>query len=219
MSGVLGEGAARYIDDLFVAEPAILVELRREMEERGLPMIQVPARTGRLLEVLVRAVGARRVLEIGTLGGYSALWIARGLPPDGRIVSLEKDPDHARLARAWVERAEEDERIEVLQGDARALLAEVGTGEYDLVFIDADKESYLPYLQEALRILEPGGIVIADNALWDGRVIDPERGDDATEGIRAFNRALASARDLEATILPVGDGVALGVKVDSRRVH
>lgn len=207
-----GDALTRYVDDLFVHEPALLADLRSEMERRDFPMIQVPARTGLLLELVVRAIGARRILEIGTLGGYSSLWMVRGMGEDGRIVTLEREPDHAALARSWIERAGEAGRIRVVEGEARDLLPDLDADAYDLVFIDADKEGYSLYLEHALRLLRPGGIVLADNALWRGRVADPEVDDAPTRGLRAFNRDLAAHPALASTILPVGDGVALGVK-------
>ncbi|MFW6199925.1 MAG: O-methyltransferase, partial [Gemmatimonadota bacterium] len=188
-------------------------ELRGELEERGFPLIQVPARTGRVLELLARMVNAKRVLEIGTLGGYSALWLLRGMAPGGKLVTVEKEPDRADLAGELFERAGEADRVEIRVGDARGVVAELGPdGAWDLVFIDADKEGYTGYLTQAVRLLRPGGLVVADNALWEGRVVDGNDREASTEGVRAFNRALADGDDFRATILPVGDGVALGVR-------
>ncbi|MDX1568827.1 MAG: O-methyltransferase [Longimicrobiales bacterium] len=213
----LDDAVLEYVDALFVEEPALLSELRQELEERGLPLIQVPARTGRVLELLARVADARRVLEIGTLGGYSALWLLRGMAPDGRLVTVEKVPEHAELARELFQRAGEAHRVEVRVGDAREVVSELGLdGTWDLVFIDADKEGYSGYLAQAARILRPGGVVLADNALWQGRVLDEEDREASTEGVRAFNRALARSDDFQATILPVGDGVAFGVRAPGR---
>lgn len=214
-----------YVDGLFGPEPPLLTELRERIEERGLPTIQVPAATGRLLELTARMAGARRALEIGTLGGYSALWLLRGMPSDGTLVTIEKEPDRAALAREYFERAGVAERTDVRVEDARAAVASMGPdGSRDLVFIDADKESYVHYLEHAGRLLRPGGVVLADNALWRGRVVEEVggvdeggsaggEGDEVTRAIRAFNRALADSDAFRATILPVGDGVALGVRV------
>lgn len=202
-----------YVDDLFVREPPLLTELRADLEERGFPTIQVPGRTGRVLELLARAVDASRVLEIGTLGGYSGLWLLRGMAPEGRLVTVEREPDRAELAREYFRRAGASERVEVRIGEARKVLPELGPeGAWDLVFIDADKEGYTEYLAQSERLLRPGGLVLADNALWKGRVVDEDDGEPSTEGVRAFNRALASSGSFRATILPVGDGIALGVK-------
>lgn len=206
------DALADYVDGLFVREPPLLAELRERLDRGSFPAIQVPAATGRVLELIARLMEARRVLEIGTLGGYSALWLLRGMPSDGEIVSLEKEAEHAALAREFVERAGETERTEIRVGDARELVPGLAPdGGWDLVFIDADKESYPIYLEEAARLLRPGGAVLADNAFWQGRVVEDDD-DPATRGVRAFNRALADSEDFRATVLPVGDGVALGVR-------
>lgn len=200
-----------YVDGLF-GEPALLAELRETIEERGFPAIQVPAATGRFLEVAARMTGARRALELGTLGGYSALWLLRGMPADGRLTTVEKEPDHADLAREFFERAGAADRVDLRVGEAREVAASLGPdGSMDLVFIDADKEGYVRYLDEAARLLRPGGVVLADNALWRGRVVD-EGVDEVTDAIRGFNRALAGSEAFGATIVPVGDGVAVGVR-------
>lgn len=203
-----------YAADLFVREDPLLAELRAETRARGLPEIQVPARTGLLLQILLRATGARRVVEVGTLGGYSALWMARALPAGSRLITLERDEDHADLAAEFVRRAGLSEAIEIRRGDARRLLPEVGPdGSIDLVFVDADKEGYPAYLQQARRLLRPGGLLVADNAFWKGRVLGEADPDDApTQGVRLFNRTLASDPEFNATILPVGDGIAVAVR-------
>lgn len=200
-----------YVDGLF-GEPALLAELREAIEERGFPTIQVPTATGRFLEVVARMTGARRALELGTLGGYSALWLLRGMPADGRLTTVEKEPEHAALAREFFQRAGVADRVDLRVGEAREVAASLGPeGSMDLVFADADKEGYVRYLDEAARLLRPGGAVLADNALWRGQVVD-EGVDEVTDAIRAFNRALAGSEAFRATIVPVGDGVAVGVR-------
>lgn len=201
-----------WADDLFTREEPLLAELRAELEARGLPLIQVPARTGLLLRILVLATGARRILEVGTLGGYSAIWMGGALPPGGRLITLEKSPEHAALARDFIARAGLSDAVEVREGVAAELLPDIGPEpSFDLVFLDADKESYTGYLEHARRLLRPGGLVVADNAFWQGRVLEDDPDDASTRGIVAFDRALAEAPDFLATILPVGDGVAVGV--------
>jgi len=204
----------QYATDLFVREDPLLAELRAEMESRDLPMIQVPARTGLLLSILVRACGARRVLEVGTLGGYSALWMAPSLPAEGRLVTLEQSPDHAELAREFIERAGRSEHMEVRVGNAAELLPAVeDEGRWDVIFIDADKERYGFYLKHAERLLRPGGLLLADNVFWQGRNLEETgEADETTRAPQEFNRALAGHSSFDATILPVGDGVALGVR-------
>ncbi len=203
-----------YAEELFVREDPLLAELRAELHARGFPLIQVPARTGLLLSILVRACGARKIVEVGTLGGYSALWMSRALPGNGRLVTFELDDERAALAREFVDRAGRSEVIEVQVGDAAELLPALGPdGGWDLVFLDADKERYGAYLKQAERLLRPGGLLLADNAFWKGRVLEESAQADAqTRALQEFNRALAGHPSFDATILPVGDGVALGVR-------
>lgn len=202
-----------YATELFAREDPLLAELREEMARRGLPSIQVPARTGLFLRVLVAATAPRRVLEIGTLGGYSALWMAGALPEGGRITTLEKSARHVALAREFVERAGLEGVVEVRQGLAADLLPGLGPdGGFDIVFLDADKERYLLYLEHAKRLLRPGGLLLADNAFWHGRILEVDPEDPSTAALQAFNRALAESDDFLATIVPVGDGVAVGVR-------
>ena len=203
-----------YAQELFVREDPLLAELRAEQEARGFPLIQVPARTGQLLGILIRAVAARKVVEVGTLGGYSALWMAKALPSDGRLVTLEKSPEHAALAREFIDRAGRTEMVEVRVGDAADLLQDLGpAGGWDAMFLDADKERYGIYLKHAERLLRPGGLLLADNVFWRGRVLqEAGEADAATHALQDFNRALAGHDAFDATILPVGDGVAVAVR-------
>lgn len=211
--GEVAELLSDYVEQLFAAEGAVLGELRAEISRRGFPEIYISAEQGKLLQVLLAAIGARRVLEIGTLGGYSALWMARALPPDGRLVTLEIDSDRAALARRFVEKAGSERQIEVREGDARALLAvmaDEGTEPFDAAFIDADKESYVEYLDRSLELVRPGGLILTDNAFRDGRVLDDDP-DEATRGVLAYNARVASDPRLVSTIIPVRDGLAVSV--------
>ena len=200
-----------YIGALYAHDDALLNALREEADRAGLPPIAISPRAGRVLQVLLRAIGARRVLEIGTLGGYSAIWMGRALGDEGRILSLEIDPAHAEFARRYLERAGLGDRVTVRVGRALDLLPALDGESFDAVFIDADKEPMPTYLDWALRLTRKGGIIAADNALWAGRVADPEVQDAATLAVREFNRRFASDPRLEATVLPVGDGLAIGV--------
>lgn len=207
-----GAALQRYVEERFATEDDVLTDLRRGLKERGFPEIQVSPSTGRTLQLLVTASGGTKVLEVGTLGGYSAIWMGRGLAEGGRLVSVEIDPDHAAFARDFVSRAGLSDHVEVRVGDAREIVPELGPdGSFDLVFLDADKEGYLGYAREAFRLLRPGGLLLADNAFWNGRVLEEPK-DDATRGIQALNEHLAAESSLTATILPVGDGLAVAVK-------
>jgi predicted O-methyltransferase YrrM len=203
-----------YIAGLFATEDALLRELREEAERAGMPAISVPPETARFLQVLVRAAGATRVLEVGTLGGYSAIWMARAMSDGGSILSLEIEPAHAAFARRYIERAGLSRSIEVRVGAALQLLPTLDGEKFDVVFLDADKETLPTYLDWALRLLRPGGMVIADNALRGGKVADPSDDDPQLRAIREFNRKLASDPRITGLVVPIGDGVALGVLED-----
>lgn len=205
-----------YVQRLFATEDEVLKGLREEIARRGLPEIYVSAEVGRLLQVLLAAVDARRVLEIGTLGGYSAIWMARVLPADGYLLTVEIDAERAELSRSFVRQAALEDVIEVRVGNARGVLADLVAGStspvepFDAVFIDADKESYVEYLDRSLELVRPGGLIIADNAFRDGRVLEDEA-DDATRGIQRYNERVADHPRLSSTILPLRDGVAVSV--------
>jgi predicted O-methyltransferase YrrM len=161
--------------------------------------------------VLLRAVNARKVLEVGTLGGYSAVWMARALPEGGKLLTLEIEPTHAEFARRHLERAGVADRVEVRVGRALELLPALDGEQFDVVFLDADKEPLPTYFEWALRLLRPGGLIIADNALWGGRVLDDRVDDDATRAVREFNRRLATDPRVTGIVVPTHDGVAIGV--------
>ncbi len=201
-----------YVQRLFAREDDALRRARLRADEAGMPTIQLPPSTARAVQVLLRAVGARRVVEVGTLAGYSAIWMARALPDDGRLVTIEVDPGHAAVAQRSLTDAGVDDRVRIHRGDAADVLGGLGpAGTFDAVFLDADKERYSVYLEEAARLLRRGGLLLADNALWSGRVLDP--GSDAiADALNRFNEAVSSDPRFEATILPVGDGLMVGVR-------
>jgi caffeoyl-CoA O-methyltransferase len=200
-----------YISALFAPEDELLVSLREEADRTGLPPISVSADEGRLLQVLLASIGARRVLEVGTLGGYSAIWMARALPADGELVSIEIEPRHAEFARRYIERAGLSDRIEIRVGRALDVLPSLDGEQFDAVFIDADKEPMPTYFEWAVRLLRPGGLVIADNALWGGKVFDDAENDEKTKAVREFNRRMASDPRILSILVPTHDGVAIGV--------
>jgi caffeoyl-CoA O-methyltransferase len=200
-----------YISALFAPEDELLVSLREEADRTGLPPISVSADEGRLLQVLLASIAARRVLEVGTLGGYSAIWMARALPADGELVSIEIEPRHAEFARRYIERAGLTERIEIRVGRALDVLPSLDGEQFDAVFIDADKEPMPTYFEWAVRLLRPGGLVIADNTLWGGKVFDDTENDEKTKAVREFNRRMASDPRILSILVPTHDGVAIGV--------
>lgn len=207
------KGLDRYVRRLFAPEDDCLRAIRARADEAALPAIQLPPATARAVQILVRAIGARRVLEIGTLAGYSAVWIARALPADGRLVTLEIDPDRAAVARRSVEDAGLGARVEMRVGDALELMAAMDPSRpFDAIFLDADKERYGEYLEHAARLVRRGGLLLADNALWRGEVLDPGRFGGLAVDIHRFNERVAADPRFDATILPVGDGLMVAVR-------
>ena len=201
-----------YVEDTFVREDSVLAFVRQETARHGLPQINLQPHEARMIQLFVLMNAASKVVEVGTLAGYSAIWIARALPDDGKLITIEKSSVHAKLARKHIERAGLSDKVSVLQGDGRQILKKLAVdAPFDLMFIDADKANYPHYLEWAAEHLRIGGAVMADNAFWNGHILAPESEDDF--GLVTFNRALAEHPQFESTIIEVGDGIALGVKV------
>jgi predicted O-methyltransferase YrrM len=203
-----------YVAELFAEEDDALRETRAEIEREGLPIIHVSPSEGKLLHILALTIGAKRILEIGTLGGYSAIWLARALPADGHLISLEIDAHHADVSRRNLARAGLAATTEVRVGPAAETLAKMhASGEplFDLVFIDADKPGYPEYLDLAAPLTRVGGLILADNALPEA-VLDP----DSDHAIVRYNAAVARHPELESVIVPVmrdhTDGLAISIK-------
>ncbi len=171
----------------------------------GLPAIDVTPAQGKLLHLLARSIGAQAILEVGTLGGYSTIWLGRALPAGGRLVTLERDPRHADVARANLARAGLDGVVDVLVGPALDTLPTL-TGPFDLVFVDADKQSNAEYLALALERTRPGGVIVVDNVVRGGRVVDPGTDDAAVAGTRRFAAALAAEKRVDATVIQTVGG-------------
>ena len=187
--------------------------------QANLPPIDVTALQGKFLELLVRATGARRILEIGTLGGYSTLWLARALPDDGLVLTLELEPRHAEIAKKNIDAAGLADRIELRVGPAAETLAALvkeNAAPFDFIFIDADKAGYPEYLRWSMKLSHPGSLIVADNVVRDGEVIDPENPDANIQGVRRFTELIAAEPKLATTVLQtVGskgyDGFAIAV--------
>lgn len=196
-----------YICRHFAAEDEALQTAREEMKREGLPAINVSASEGKLLHMLVLISGAKRILEIGTLGGYSGAWLARALPADGRLISLEIDSHHADVARRNLERSGVADKVEVRVGPALETLARMeaeGMEPFDLVFIDADKDGYVDYLHKTVPLTREGGLILGDNTLPDA-VLDPA----GNSGTKRYNTAVAAHPDLTSILIPVlrGHGI------------
>jgi predicted O-methyltransferase YrrM len=194
----------RYFTDLFVPADAALDDALAASAAAGLPPINVSPPQGKLLHLLARLQGARTVLEIGTLGGYSTLWLARALPEGGHVITLEFDPKHADVARGNLERAGLSHLVEVRVGAALDTLPKIaaeGRAPFDLVFIDADKKNNAEYFTWALRLSRPGSVIIVDNVVRDGGVIDAESADPNIQGVRRCNAMMAAEPRVTATAI------------------
>jgi caffeoyl-CoA O-methyltransferase len=215
MRQILAAPLARYLAELHPPVDPLIEQIRADGLAAGLPLVEPD--TGRLLRSLVTALGARAVLEIGTAIGYSAIWMGQALAPGSRLISMELDPARAAIARTNFERAGLSALVTVIVGDASRFLHKVA-GPFDLIFQDGDKQLYEPMLDRLIEHLRPGGVLVTDNVLWDGEVVEglvnaPRHDRASTDAIRAYNRRLGSEKRLLTTFLPLGDGVALSVKL------
>jgi caffeoyl-CoA O-methyltransferase len=202
----------RYMRGLFATEDPILVKICEQIAARGLPSITVKPEEGKFLQFLVMASGARKALEIGTLGGYSGTWIARGLPPDGTLITLEVDAARAAVAEDHFQLADLSDRVEVRVGDAHQLLSDLtGEAPFDFMFIDADKLGYPAYLKHAQKLLSPGGILAAHNVFRHGAIADAPFQDSSTRAVHEFIETLARDPRWLATVFPAGDGLAIAI--------
>ena len=209
MADVVPEPIQRYAEEHTTPQPPLLEELAAETRETlRVPQMLTGPVEGRLLQQLVFAAGARRVLELGTYSGYSALSMAEGLPPDGRIDTCEVDERHAEVARRYIARSPYADLITVHVGPALESIARLD-GDFDLVFIDADKENYVNYYEAVLPRLSERGLIVADNTLWSGRVLEPQHEDESTRAVAAFNEHVRNDERVVCVQLTVRDGVTL----------
>ena len=219
MSQELWSAVDRYINQLLVPSDAGLDAALAASVEAGLPAINVAPNQGKLLQLLARLQGARAILEIGTLGGYSTIWLARALPPGGRLITLEANPKHAEVARANISRAGLAKVVEVCLGPALETLPRLlheGRGPFDFIFIDADKTGYPDYFTWALKLSRPGSLIVADNVVRKGALADSANEDPLVQGVRRFTELVAAEPRVNATaIQTVGskgyDGFALAL--------
>lgn len=202
-----------YATQLFPAEDDLLRVLKEEAIAAEIPEIQISPEQAAFMQVFLRAIGARRVLEVGTLGGYSAIVMARAIPDDGTVVTIERDPFRAEFAQKQIEKAGLSEKIEVMIGSGADLLERdlAGSGPYDFAFLDADKPGYLRYLELIYPMMRPGGVIAGDNAMAWGNIADDTSEDPDVRGMQEFNRAMASHPGLQSSLVPVGDGMCIGV--------
>ena len=208
-----------YIRDLMGIEDEALKAADNSIKESKIPPISVSANQGKFLQVMAKTCNAKKILEIGTLVGYSTIWMARALPANGKLISLEFEPLHAKIARENIERADLSNVVDIRIGKAIDLLPQIladNEGPFDMIFIDADKTPYKEYFEWALKLSRPGTLIVADNVIREGNVMDPNSTDEMVQGARRFNAFLATVPEVTATIMQtVGskmhDGMALAV--------
>ena len=206
---------SQYITSLFASEDTPLQDARENAPKHGLPTINIKPEEGRFLQFLVRACGAQKAVEIGTLGGYSGIWIGRGLTPGGKLITLEKEAKHAEVARKHFAEAGLEHVVEIRVGNAHQLLAELSDeGPFDFIFVDAEKAGYPAYLDWSIENARQGGVIAFHNAFRGGSVAGTREDDASTEIMRRFNQRLANEQRLISTIFPAGDGTLVSVKVD-----
>ena len=203
-----------FLDSTLIGDDPALSAALEASDAAGLPRIAVSAQQGKFLSLLAGAIQARRILEIGTLGGFSTIWLARGAGPEGRVVTLEYEPKHAEVARANLQRAGVSDRVQVVVGAALDTLPTVTGGPFDLVFIDADKENSVAYLEWAIKLARPGSVIVVDNVIRDGQILTPEPDDAKVLAMRQTLQVMGEHPRLDtAVIQTVGakhwDGFAL----------
>jgi caffeoyl-CoA O-methyltransferase len=213
------EDVDKYISNLFIPPDEALTAAEQSHRLENLPPINVSPNLGKLLYLLARLSNAKKILEVGTLAGYSTIWMARALPENGRLITLEIDPHHAEVAEKNIDRAGLSSKVDIRIGKAIDLLPQLvqdKTGPFDMIFIDADKPPYAEYFEWALKLSRPGTLIIADNVIRDGKVLDQNQEDPMVKGAQRFNKALAENRKVSATILQtIGvkeyDGMAIAI--------
>ncbi|MGE0449339.1 MAG: O-methyltransferase [Vicinamibacterales bacterium] len=214
MGQIVPDLIERYLGGLNRVNDPLLESIAARGAEQGLPLVD--AEVGALLRVLATATGARRILEIGTAIGYSGLWLAGALPPDGMLITIERDPARAAIAKENFQRAGLDSRVSVIVGDAQLKIVKLA-GPFDLIFQDGSKVLYGPLLDPLVRLLRPGGLLITDNVLWNGEVVPgyttaPAHEAEDTRAIAEYNERLNRHPELMTATVPLRDGVALSVK-------
>ena len=213
----LDERLYKYFLEISLRETEILQRLRAETIPLPRATMLLAAEQGQFLRLLMRLIGARKGIEIGTYTGYSSLCMAEGLPPEGKLICCDNSKEWTDIARRYWKEAGVDGRIELRLGDALEtldnLIADGGEGTFDFVFVDADKQNYINYYERSLILLRTGGLAIIDNVLWRGDVADPSDTSERTEAMRAFNLHVHGDERIEMSLLPIGDGLTLARKL------
>lgn len=194
-------------------DDAFLLDLKRAARDEGIPPIQIAPEQASLMQILLRLANAREVVEVGTLAGYSAIWMARALPQGGRVRTIEFLGKHADFAERWVAKSDVAGKVEVHRGAGADVMPSFAANSADAAFLDADKTNYPVYLREALRIVRKGGLVMVDNAFAFGQLFHERPTDREAPAVKAFNEVMAATRELQSVIVPMGDGLWVGVKL------
>ena len=206
-----------YLRQVTLREPDVLRRQREATDQRSDASMQTAPEQGQFLNLLVRLTGARKTLEIGVFLGYSSTCVALALPPDGKVIACDRSEEFTAQARQLWREAGVENKIDLRLGPALetldALIAAGETGTFDFAFIDADKANYLNYYERSLTLLRSGGLIVVDNVLWHGRVIDPTQNDADTQAIRGFNRTVQADQRVALSIIPLGDGLTLACKL------
>lgn len=207
---IVNEAIERYLEALPPEQDEVLLEMEQLAETRGFPI--VGPLVGRLLCLLARAIRAKEVLELGSGYGYSAYWFARGIEPDGRIVCTDLSKENANLAREFFARGKVGRKLQFEVGDALEVIDKL-PGPFDIIFMDIDKEQYPPAFPKIIPRLKTGGLLITDNMLWEGNVLEEEPAEASTRGVKEYTKLLYRSPDLYTTIIPIRDGVSVSLKI------
>jgi len=201
-----------YLAERTVRDDVFMLRLKRDAKRAGIPAIWISPAQASFMQILLRLARAKEVIEVGTLAGYSAIAMARALPPDGRVRTIEINPKHADFTRKQVEKSDVAGRVEVLVGAGRDVLPTFADDSADVAFLDADKSGYPAYLEECLRIVRRGGLIMVDNAFAFGELFARRPKDRETPAVREFNEIMARTSGLQSLIVPIGDGLWVGVR-------
>ena len=212
----LEQHLADYIQSISLREPDILKQLREETAKLSMARMQISPEQGQFMALLAQLMGAKKTLEIGVFTGYSALAVALALPDDGKVIACDISEEYTAIAKDFWERAGVSEKIDLRIAPALEtldqLISEDETGSFDLAFIDADKRNYENYYERALRLLRPGGLILIDNVLWSGKVVDPTITDKQTQAIREFNQKLHQDSRISLSLIAIADGLTLALR-------
>ncbi len=219
MDNKIFEEVDKYIENLLIPQDEALLKAEESLVTENIPQISVSPNQGKFLQIMALSCNAKRILEVGTLAGYSTIWMARALPADGKLITIEFEPHHAEVAKKNINHAGLESKVEIISGKALEILEKMIAGNtepFDMIFIDADKPPYTEYFQQALKLSHPGTIIIADNVIRNGDILHENSSDEKVLGVQRFNKFLSECKEVNATIIQtVGvkeyDGMAIAV--------